>query len=70
MACLGAAFAVIHVMRAALLGAPVAEVRTKLAKLLGERTVAGDRIDARPADRRALDATGWAAMRHESSILR
>lgn len=56
---LGAALAVIHVMRAALFRAPSADVRAQLARLLGERAVAGDRIGAQPADRRALDAAGW-----------
>ena len=45
-------------MRVALFRTPVADVRAQLANLLGERTVAGDRIDAQPADRRALDAAG------------
>ena len=45
-------------MRVALFRAPVANVRAQLASLLDERTVAGDRIDAQPADRRALDAAG------------
>ena len=49
-------------MRAALFRAPVADVRAQLANLLGERTVAGDRIDAQPADRRALDAAGRAVI--------
>ena len=55
---LGTALAMIHVMRVALFRAPVADVRAQLADLLGERTVAGDRIGAKPADRRALNATG------------
>ena len=45
-------------MRVALFCTPVADVCAQLANLLGERTVAGDRIDAQPADRRALDAAG------------
>ena len=45
-------------MRAALFRTPVANVRAQLARLLDERTVAGDRIDAQPADRPALDAAG------------
>src|SRR5665811_1133152 len=53
---LGAALAVIHIMLAALFRTPVADVRAQLAYLLGERTVAGDRVGAQPADRRALDA--------------
>ena len=48
----------IHVMRAALFRTPLADVRAQFANLLGERTVAGDRIGAQPADRRALDAAG------------
>jgi hypothetical protein len=56
---LGATLAVIHVMRAALFRAPSADVRAQLARLLGERAVAGDRIGAQPADCRALDAAGW-----------
>lgn len=55
---LGAALAVVHVMRAALFRAPVANVRAQLADLLGERTMAGDRVSAQAADRRALDAAG------------
>ena len=43
---LGAAFTVVHVMRAALFRAPVADVRAKLAGLLGERTIAGHRAGA------------------------
>lgn len=49
-------------MRVALFRTPVADVRAKLASLLGERTVAGDRIDAQTADRGALDAAGRAAI--------
>jgi len=49
-------------MRVALFRAPVADVRAQLASLLGERTVAGDRIDAQPADRQALDAAGRTAI--------
>ena len=45
-------------MRAAFFRTPVADVRAQLANLLGERTVAGDRIGAQAADRRALDAAG------------
>ena len=45
-------------MRAALFRAPVADVRAQLAGLLGERTVAGDRIAAQPADCRTLDTAG------------
>ena len=45
-------------MRVALFRTPVANVRAQFASLLDERTVAGDRIDAQPADRRALDAAG------------
>jgi len=52
----GAVLTVIHVMRAALCRTPVADVRTQFTNLPGERTVAGDRIDTQPADRRALDA--------------
>ncbi|MHB1590562.1 MAG: hypothetical protein ACYCTW_03385 [Sulfuricella sp.] len=43
-------------MRVALFRTPVADVRAQLAYLLGERTVAGNRIRAQPAHRRALDA--------------
>ena len=57
-ASLGAAFAVIHVMRVALLGTPVADVSAQLAGLLGERTVASHCVGAQPADRRALDTAG------------
>ena len=49
-------------MRVALFRTPVADVRAQLARLLGERTVAGDRIDAQPADRRALDAASRTAI--------
>jgi hypothetical protein len=49
-------------MRAALFRTPVADVRAQLASLLGERTVASDRIDAQPADRRALNAAGRTAI--------
>ena len=52
----------IHVMRVALFRTPVANVRAQLADLLGERTVAGDRIGAQTADRRALDAAGRAVI--------
>ena len=45
-------------MRVALFRTPVADVCTQLADLLGEWTVAGDRIRAQPADRGALDAAG------------
>ena len=45
-------------MLAALFRTPVADVRAQLADLLGERTVAGDRIGAQPANRHALDTTG------------
>jgi hypothetical protein len=45
-------------MLAALFRTPIADVRAQLADLLGERTVAGDRIGAQTADRRALDAAG------------
>ena len=45
-------------MRLALFRAPVADVRAQLASLLGERTVADDRVNAQPADRSALDAAG------------
>lgn len=55
---LGTALAVIHVMCAALFRAPVANVRAQLADLLGERTMAGDRVCAQAANRRALDAAG------------
>ena len=61
---LGAAFTAIHVMGAAFFRTPVTDVRAQLAELLGERTVAGDRVGAEPADRRALDTargTGVAA---------
>jgi hypothetical protein len=61
-ASLGAALAVRHVMGAAFLGAPVADVRAQLAELLGERTVASDRVATEPADRRALDAAGRTAI--------
>jgi hypothetical protein len=54
----GAALTVIHVMLAALFRTPVAYVRAQLAYLLGERTVAGDRVGAQTADSRALDAAG------------
>jgi len=37
---------------------PVANIRAQLANLLGKRTVAGNRVGAQAADRRALDATG------------
>ena len=49
-------------MRAALFRTPIADVRAQLASLLGERTVAGDRIDAQAADRQALDAAGRTAI--------
>ena len=49
-------------MRAAFFRTPVADVRAQLANLLGEPTVAGDRIGAQPADRRALDAAGRTAI--------
>ena len=49
-------------MRVALFRTPIADVRAQLASLLGERTVAGDRIDAQPADRQALDAAGRTAI--------
>lgn len=45
-------------MRAALFRTPVANVRAQFADLLGEPSVAGDRIGAQTADRRALDAAG------------
>ena len=45
-------------MLAALFRTPVADVRAQLADLLGERTVAGNRIGAQAADRRAFDAAG------------
>lgn len=45
-------------MCVALCRTPVADVRAQPASLLGERTVAGDRIDAQPADRRAFNAAG------------
>ena len=57
---LGTALAMIHVMRVALFRTPITNVRAQLADLLGERTVAGDRIGAQSADSRALDATGRA----------
>jgi|ERR1019366_1010542 hypothetical protein len=64
-ACLGATTArfgttlrVIHIMLAALFRTPIADVRAKLAYLLGERTVAGDRVGAQTADCRALDTAG------------
>ena len=57
---LGTAFTVIHIVRAALFCAPVADVRAQLAGLLGERTIAGHRIGTQPADRRALDAASRA----------
>ena len=59
---LGAALTVIHVMRIALFRTPVADVRAQFADLLGERTVAGDRIVAQAADCRALDAAGRAVI--------
>ena len=49
-------------MRVAFFRTPVADVRAQLANLLAERTVARHRIDAQPADRRALDAAGRAAI--------
>ena len=52
----------IHVMRVALFRTPVADVRAQFANLLGERTVADDRIGAQPADRRAFDAAGRAGI--------
>jgi len=55
-------FAVIHILLAALFCTPVADVRAQLAYLLGERTVAGDRVSAQTADRRALDAAGRAVI--------
>jgi len=64
-ACLGATtarfgttLAVIHIMLATLFRTPVANIRAQLANLLGERTVAGDRVGAQTANRRALDAAG------------
>ena len=57
---LGTAFTVIHIMRAALFRAPVADVRAQLAGLLGERTIAGHCIGTQSADRRALDAASRA----------
>jgi len=59
---LGAALTVIHVMRVALFRTPVADVRAQFAHLPGEWTVACDRIDAKPADCRALDAAGRTAI--------
>jgi hypothetical protein len=52
----GARLAVCHAIRVAFLRAPIANVCAQLAELLGEGTVASDRIAAQPADRRALDA--------------
>ena len=49
-------------MRVALFRAPVADVRAQRASLLGKRTIAGYRIDAQSADRRALDAAGRTAI--------
>ncbi len=54
--------AVLHVMRVTLFRTPVADVCAELAYLLGERTVARDRISAQPADRCALDAAGRAVI--------
>ena len=59
---LGAALAVIHVVRTTLFGAPIADIRAQLADLLGEWTVAGDSVRAQAADRRALDAAGRAVI--------
>jgi len=49
-------------MCVALCRTPVADVRAQLANLLGERTVAGYRINAQSADHRALDAAGRTAV--------
>jgi hypothetical protein len=48
----------IHIMLAALFRTPVADIRSQLANLLGERAVAGDRIGAQTANRRALGTAG------------
>ena len=45
-------------MLVALFRTPVADVRAQLAYLLNERTIAGNRIGAQTADRRALDTAG------------
>src|ERR1019366_9118925 len=55
---LGAGLAMRHFVGAAFLRAPIADVRAQLAELLGERTVAGDRVAAEPADRGTLDTAG------------
>ena len=47
----------IHVVRAAFFRTPIANVRAQLAQLFGERTVTGNRVGAKPADRRAFDTT-------------
>jgi len=49
-------------MLAALFRTPVADIRAQLANLLGERTVAGDRVGAQTANRRAFDAAGRAVI--------
>jgi hypothetical protein len=49
-------------MRVALFRTPVADVRAQLANLLGKGTVAGHRIAAQPADRRALNTAGRTAI--------
>lgn len=56
-ASLGAKLAVIHVVCATLLCAPVANVRAQLAKLFGKRAVARGRVSARAADRCAFNTT-------------
>lgn len=54
----GAALTVIHVLLATLFRTPVADICAQLANLFGKRTVAGNRISAQTANRRAFDATG------------
>src|SRR6266550_70219 len=56
---LSACLALRHVMSAAFFGAPVADLGTQPAELLYKRTVPGDGVGAKPADRRAFHATGW-----------
>lgn len=55
---LGAALTVIHILLATLFRTPVTDICAQLANLFGKRAVAGNRIGAQSANRRALDAAG------------
>ena len=52
----------IHVVRAAFFRTPIANVRAQLTQLFGERTVTGNSVGAKPADRRAFDTARGAGV--------